>query len=129
MRLIDELRGIMPEIVEDAEAESRKIDDFFSRKAERTAKAIYRAIFATELPRVDLPEMVRGWQWCARSLFEDIAPMIGSNAAVRFIAAAIPKLCGETPKAGSVQAWLKQKKDKGEHAVIARFDSSWVNPR
>jgi hypothetical protein len=106
-KLIDELRSIMPEIVRDAEEQTIKTDDFFTRKAERAAKAICRDIFTIALPPVELPDVVHGWQWCAQSLYADVAQIIGANATVRFMAAAIPKLSGETPKAGSVRAWLK----------------------
>ena len=61
------------------------------------------------LPQVTLPENVFGWQWCARSLFEDIRPLIGANAAMRFLTAATPFLSGERPSLPSVQAYLKQK--------------------
>lgn len=108
IRLIGELREIMPEIVKDAEEQRLKTDDFFSRKTDRAAKALCRDIFTIALPHVEMPDSVSGWQWCARSLYVDVEQIIGANAAMRFIATAIPKLSGETPKSGSVRAWLKK---------------------
>ncbi len=112
-----ELREIMPWIAKDAEDQRLKADDFFSQKIERAAQAM-RAFTTSDvvrkaLPPVTLPESVFGWQWCARSLYEDIAPMIGTNATARFIVAAIPKLTGENPKLSAVETWLKKRRKSG----------------
>jgi len=111
-KLIDELRQVMPEIVQDAEEQRAKIDDIFSQSHERAAKAVYgfvaSDIVTTALPPVELPSNIFGWQWVAPSLHVDVAAMIGSNAAARFLVAAIPKLSGETPKLSAVQTWLKK---------------------
>lgn len=113
VELIDELREIVRKIAKDAEEQRSKADDFFSRNAERAAKAvcgfISSDVVASALPAVTLPENVFGWQWCASSLYADVEAMIGANAAVRFIVAAIPSLTGESPKLSAVTTWLRKR--------------------
>jgi hypothetical protein len=113
-KLIDELRQLMPEIVQDAEQQRLKLDDVCSRGIERAANAMHAFAFSdiprTALPVIELPENVPGWQWAAPSLHADAAALIGANAAVRFLVAAIPKLTGETPKLSTVHTWLKKQR-------------------
>ncbi len=113
--LIDELRQIMPAIIKDAEQQKLK-DDFFARNAFAAASALHE-VLSSDVPRraflpVTLPENIYGWQWCAGSLFEDVRPLVGSNAAVRFLVAAIPRLSGESPKLSAVETWLKKQHQK-----------------
>ena len=112
--LIAGLREVLPLIVKAVEERRPKADDFFSRRAENAAKAMQAFlnsdIPATALGPVELPTNVSGWQWAAPSLYADIAPLIGSNAAVRFLTAAIPLLSGEKPKPAAIAIWLKQHK-------------------
>lgn len=109
--LIAELRGLLPIILANLE---RSTDDFFSRATKTAAGKLYEAIASdqvkTALPKMTLSENVSSWQWCGRSLYDDIAPLIGSNAAIRFLAAAIPLLSGEHPQAGAIATWIKQQK-------------------
>jgi hypothetical protein len=114
LKVLADLRSLMGQVATDAEQQRQraKVNDIFSQNHERAAKAtsafLHSDLFATALPPVQLPESVRGWQWCAPSLHADVAAMIGANAAARFLFAAIPKLTGESPKLASVQIWLKQ---------------------
>ncbi|MGO9846051.1 MAG: hypothetical protein ACLPKT_05450 [Methylocella sp.] len=109
--LIDELQPLLIEIA--AEAPKLNADEFFARRTERAAKGlcafITSDIIEAALPPVDLPDNIHGWQWCAGSLFEDIRPLVGNNAAMRFLTAVIPHLSGERPSLPSVKARLKQK--------------------
>jgi hypothetical protein len=45
-----------------------------------------------------VPDQVRGWQWVAPSLYQDLKPLLGANTAARFIALVVPLLTGEKPK-------------------------------
>jgi hypothetical protein len=108
--LFAQLRAALPEIIADLE----QATDFFGRHNLIAARALERAIGSDVvervLPPIALSENVSGWQWCGRTLFEDVAPLIGSNAAVRFMESAIPLVSGEHPKASAIAVWIKQQR-------------------
>jgi hypothetical protein len=110
VKLFADLRATLPEIIADLE----QATDFFGRHNLIAARALQRAIGSDVvekvLPPVALSENVSGWQWCGRTLFEDVAPLIGSNAAVRFMESAIPLVSGEHPKASAIAVWIKQQR-------------------
>ena len=69
--LIDELRGIMPLIVKDAEQQLLK-DDVFSHNAFAAASALHEFL-SSDVPvrallPVHLPENIRSWEWAAPTL-------------------------------------------------------------
>jgi hypothetical protein len=110
MRLIAELRDVLPEIINGRQ----RTGDFFERNATRALQALCDAI-ASDLPERSLPpvtlsENIPGWKWCGKSLHEDAAPLIGCNAAFRFLALAIPLVSGEHPKAAAIATWIKQQR-------------------
>jgi hypothetical protein len=118
--LIAELRALVPEIVGDAEDQRdrfREADPFSNRSLQAARRLGDWAMFSAEfldssipdfaLPPVPLPANVSGWQWVGPTLLRDLEPWLGTNAACRFIAAAIPLMSGETPTAASVERQLK----------------------
>ncbi len=118
-KLVDELRALVPTIVADADDQCDRFkDDHLSREALRSARrlsdwATYSAEFLDSnttvlaLPPVYLPDNVFGWQWVGKTLLGDLEPL-GTNAAGRFITAAIPLMTGEHPSAASVLSQLKR---------------------
>jgi hypothetical protein len=111
MVLIGELRELLPLILADVE---RLTDDFFARRTKSAAKELREAIASDRvevaLPALTLSQTVSGWHWVAPSLFADLLPLLGSSASVRFLAAVIPLLSGEHPKAAAIEVWLRQRK-------------------
>ena len=118
--LFQKLLAILPEIVGDAEDQRDRFKgaDPFSNRSLRAAQRLADwaadsiefldgAIPAYALPPVHLPDNVPGWQWAGPTLLRDLEPWLGTNAACRFIAAAIPLMNGETPTAASVARQLK----------------------
>jgi hypothetical protein len=114
VKLIAELRETLPAIL--ADQQKSAADDFFVRATRSAATALCSIVLSdlveTALPPITLAETVANWQWCGRTLHEDAAALIGSNAAIRFLlASAIPLLSGERPTTGSIAAWLRQRKE------------------
>ena len=108
--LIEELRELWPGVVRDAEEQRQKADEFFSRKAEKAAKATHAFLSSdllkATLPLVELPDQLSSWKWVAPSLYQDLKRLLDANAACRFLLAAIPLLTRERPK--TVRAWLQK---------------------
>jgi hypothetical protein len=100
------------DIVRDAEEQRQKADEFFSRKAEKAAKATHAFLSSdllkAALPLVELPDQISSWKWVGPSLFADLKLVVGSNAAYRFLLLAIPLLTGERPR--DVRVWLQQQR-------------------
>jgi hypothetical protein len=111
VKLFADLRAALPEVIKDIEQQA---NDFFGRRNLIAANALHRAIGSDVvervLPPVALSENVFGWQWCGRTLHEDVAALIGSNAAIRFLAAAIPMISGEHPTPAAIATWLRQRR-------------------
>jgi hypothetical protein len=111
VKLFAELRAALPEIIKDIEQQAT---DFFGRHNLIAARALHRAIGSDVvekvLPPVALSDSIASWKWTGKTLYEDVAALIGSNAAVRFLSVAIPLVSGEHPKAGAIAVWIKQQR-------------------
>lgn len=123
MKLIDELRAVVPAIAKDADDQLATLKgDFFARNTAVAAQALFDFITGDiptiALPSVQLPENIFGWQWCGVSLFADVAALIGANAAARFVAEAVPLLTGEKTSAASVASQIKNMKRR----VVSQFE-------